>query len=174
MRKSILDEEHILSRIVGCLLALLVLALVIVTFLQVFYRYVLARPLHWTDEAARYIFVWLCMLGAAVAVRRNAHVSLDYFALKLPERLRKTAGIVTSMLTCGFLCAVTYFGIGLLAVTRDQLSIAMQIPMSIPYMSVPVGAGLSIVYLLVSVYQETRGVLACRDRNTLEEPRRSE
>ena len=47
---------------------------------QVFYRYVLEAPLPWTEELARYLFVWAAMLAAAVSVGRNDQFNIPMFA----------------------------------------------------------------------------------------------
>jgi len=41
----------------------------IIVLLQVIYRYILTEPLHWSEEMARYLFVWLSLLGATLAFR---------------------------------------------------------------------------------------------------------
>ena len=51
-------------------------------------RYVLHTPIVWIDEAASISFLWLAMLGSAIAVDRNEHLRLTVFAALFPERLR--------------------------------------------------------------------------------------
>src|SRR5258708_1981750 len=54
----------------------LVLAEVAILFAGVVSRYVFDSPLMWTDELANFLFLWLSMLGAVVALRRNEHMRL--------------------------------------------------------------------------------------------------
>ena len=58
--------------ILGLGMVLLAL-LVATTLLQVLSRYVLSKPFDWTEEMARYLFVWVAMLGAGMAAKDRAH-----------------------------------------------------------------------------------------------------
>ena len=62
----------------------LVTMLTAVTFAQVCARYVLGDPLIWSEEAARYLFVWVSMLGAALALREGGHFGLDLLIRRAP------------------------------------------------------------------------------------------
>ena len=57
----------------------------VVVFLQVVYRYVLTQPLHWSEELARYLFVWLSILGATLGLQKRGHFGLDFFYRMFPE-----------------------------------------------------------------------------------------
>ena len=48
--------------------------------LQIGFRYALNAPLTWTEELARYLYVWACYLGAAVALRRRSHIAITLVA----------------------------------------------------------------------------------------------
>ena len=56
--------------------ALCTAGFLVVVSLQVFYRFVLELPFVWSEEAARYLFVWAAFLGAAVAIGRREHFSI--------------------------------------------------------------------------------------------------
>ncbi|TJW92940.1 MAG: TRAP transporter small permease subunit, partial [Mesorhizobium sp.] len=51
-------------------------------------RYVLSLPIVWIDEAASISFLWLAMLGSAIAIDRNEHLRLTIFLNLIPERGR--------------------------------------------------------------------------------------
>ena len=76
--------EHGLRLLVEIPTALAVLAEVVILFCGVFARYVLDAPLIWSDELASNIFLWLAMLGAAVALQRGSHMRLSYLVERLP------------------------------------------------------------------------------------------
>lgn len=61
-----------------------VFVMLAVVLYQVFMRYVLNRPPTWSDELARFLYIWMVFLGAALASRRGTHVAMEY----LPARLR--------------------------------------------------------------------------------------
>jgi tripartite ATP-independent transporter DctM subunit len=70
----------LLDRVIGTVAeaigAALVLAEVAILFCGVVARYVFDAPLIWSDELATFLFLWLCMLGAVVALRRGGHMRL--------------------------------------------------------------------------------------------------
>src|SRR3989442_8185908 len=68
-----------------CLVLMVVLSVDLM--LGVFSRYVLVRTFTWYDEIARGCFVWVVFLGAAVGVRRGAHLPPHLFVGRLPPRL---------------------------------------------------------------------------------------
>ena len=68
--------EHALGRLIEIPAALLVVAEVVILFIGVVARYGFHRPLIWSDELSSILFLWLAMLGAAVAFRRGEHMRM--------------------------------------------------------------------------------------------------
>ena len=66
--------------------AVLMLAIVGMLLLGVGSRYLFSAPLTWVDEAVSIAFLWLAMLGAAIAIHRNEHLRLTVFVQMLPAR----------------------------------------------------------------------------------------
>ena len=92
---------------------LAVAAEVVLLFAGVMSRYVFHKPVVWSDELASIIFLWLAMLGAAIAMQRGRHMRLDYLAGRLPLALRPvaavlTAGIPVLFAVCVFPAALDY------------------------------------------------------------------
>jgi tripartite ATP-independent transporter DctM subunit len=71
--------------------ALVVLAEVLILFTGIVARAVFERPIVWSDELASILFLWLAMLGSAIAVQRHHHMRLTFFVAALPPRLRAVA-----------------------------------------------------------------------------------
>ncbi len=71
--------DAFLGHLIEIPVALLVLAEVAILFSGIFARYVLNTPLIWSDELASLLFLWLAMLGAAVAFRRGEHMRMTAF-----------------------------------------------------------------------------------------------
>lgn len=69
--------------------AALMLNVTILLLAGVISRYVFGKPLVWSDEVVSISFVWLTMLGAAIALHRNEHLRLNLFVEMLPERPRE-------------------------------------------------------------------------------------
>ena len=71
--------------VVAALLLVLIIALLLIGVTS---RYVFSLPVVWIDEVASFSFLWLAMLGSAIAIDRNEHLRLTIFLGMLPERLQ--------------------------------------------------------------------------------------
>jgi len=77
-----------LGRALEFLCSALVVVEMTILFVGVIARYVLHRPLVWSDELAATLFLWLGMLGAVLAIRRNENLRMNTVVNLLPGRLR--------------------------------------------------------------------------------------
>jgi len=78
-------------------------ALASVVFYQVFTRYVLDDSAGWTEEIARYLLVAVVFVGAAMSVRRNNHIQVDYFYRLMPPRMGRVTSTFVDIARCVFL-----------------------------------------------------------------------
>src|ERR1035441_4741012 len=83
--------ERLVGRLVEFVVGLLVLAEVLILSAGIYSRYVAHRPLTWSDEVASILFLWLAMLGAAVAFRRSEHMRMAALVNWLQPRWRQFA-----------------------------------------------------------------------------------
>ena len=67
-------------------LVIILIAAVVIVAMQVVTRYIFKIPLPWSEEIARYLFLWLTWVGASYATKERKHVSIDLVYEKLPER----------------------------------------------------------------------------------------
>lgn len=125
----------------GAILALMTLAV----FVQVAVRYVG----HWTvtglDEVARYLFVWLVMIGAAAAMHRGQHTALEYFRDRMTLRVQALTRAITNGV--GMLLFLSLIKSSLVLVPNAQLqtSAGLGLPLCYVYVAVPVGAALILL-----------------------------
>lgn len=66
------------ARFVEYIIAILAAILSVVVLLQVVFRYALNNPLHWTEEMARFLLIWIVLLGAAIGIKRKSHFPLIF------------------------------------------------------------------------------------------------
>lgn len=119
---------------------------------QVFSRYVLGAPSTFTDELARFLLIWVSLLGAAYASGRNMHIGIDILPSRLAPTSRLTLDIFIDLLVVVFVFAVLVFGAGMLVYTTytyRQLTPTLQIPMAFVYLVGPI-SGLIIIYYKLS------------------------
>ena len=137
--------------------AVLLTVLVATTLLQVLSRYVLRQPFDWTEEAARYIFVWVGMLGAGIAAKDRAHFFVDLLLERMSPRLGKYVTVVTGVVSSTFLLAVSWAALELALSNGVQDSPVLTIPMSVPYFAIPVGLGLMALFTVSDTVRSIRG-----------------
>ena len=125
-----------------------------VVFLQVLYRYVFSQPLQWSEELARYLFVWLSIIGAALALQKKGHFGLDLFYKMLSTRLQRFIKFAVVLLMGIVIFVILFHGIILVQKTALQESPAMGISMAWAYASLPVGGALMAIHLIVLSLKE--------------------
>jgi len=134
------------------------------TFVQVFFRFVLRSPLAWTDETARYAFIWMVFLGAAVAVKKKTHIRVDLLELLIKnEKAKGVLEFINWALFLVFAVITTFIGIhvtsGLLRFPYG--SPALDISMFWVFLSLPVGMGLTSLRIVQHMIK--RYVLKIKD-----------
>ena len=138
----------------GVALVALMGGLVVLVCWQVFTRFVLRDPSSYTEEAARFVLIWLGLLGAARALGQRMHLAIDLLARRFPALGQLTT--VSSLAVCaGFSAAV--LGVGgwrLVALTLDlgQTSPALGWQLGYVYLALPVSGALMIFYAVVEVW----------------------
>jgi TRAP-type C4-dicarboxylate transport system permease small subunit len=119
-------------------------------FVQVVMRYVFHNSLSWSEELARYIFVWQLWLGVSYAAKNQSHIRITVIEKFLSAQLRKVLETLVIVIWFGFGCFVIVQGykIAMQIGAYGQTSSALGLPMVYAYMSVPVGAALMNVRLI--------------------------
>lgn len=117
---------------------------VVLIFIQVVMRYIFQNSLSWSEELARYVFLWQTWVGASYAVKARRHFRVEMLVDLLKGRLRQWYELMVLLVWCGFSAFIAWQGSVLTAflVRRWQLSAAMQIPIAFAYASVPVGCAM--------------------------------
>ncbi len=146
--------DAVLAKGEAWVLITLVAVMTVVVLLQVIYRYLLTQPLHWSEELARYLFVWISLLGASLSVQKRGHFGMDFFYRMLPDKGRRFLLFIIYLLMGGVMLVLLIYGIVLVQKTAAQQSPAMEISMGWAYACVPVGATLMTIHLLVIMLKE--------------------
>ena len=126
------------------------LALICLTVLTgVVSRYAFNQPVTWSEEIARYLFIWISFVGAAVAVKHKANFGLDLVSGRLSARGRWLLGLAGDVLVAAFGLALLCFGWQMLPLVRMGRGSAIDISMGWVFLAIPVGGFLIIWYSLV-------------------------
>lgn len=133
------------------ILGILTFLMVIDVFAQVIWRYGLVSPIFWADEAARYLFIWISFLGAAVALGEKIHYGFDYLVLKFPPGYRRKVEILVGTIVGLFLLLCIIEGLEAAIIVMAQKSPSLRIRMGWVYLALPSGATLMLLHLITQM-----------------------
>lgn len=121
--------------------AFLMAAMVAVLFIQVVSRFALGSSLSWSEELARYLFIWLIFLCLGAVTVRGEHIAIDILTERLPAGAQRVLAQICLSLAVAINCALLAKGFQIAYVIADvgQTSAALSLPMWIVYAALPVG-----------------------------------
>lgn len=135
-------------------LIVIIAASVVIIFTQVVMRYVFNNSLSWSEELARYLFLYQIWVGASFAVKKSAHLRIEIIPSKLKGRSAIVFDSIALLIWLGFsiflatkAATLTHF-----IFDRGQVSPAMRMPIGLAYLSVPFGVGLMCIRLVQQLY----------------------
>jgi TRAP-type C4-dicarboxylate transport system permease small subunit len=154
-----------IDHLLGGAVALLMGVLVVDVLWQVFTRFILGDPSHFTDELARYLLIWVGLLGGAYGVGQRLHLAIDLLPTRLTGRAHHVLQIVIESTVMVFAVAVLVVGgsrlVGL-TLLMGQTSAAMQVPLGIVYSVLPLSGILIAFYSLVFIGDHLKALRAPR------------
>jgi TRAP-type C4-dicarboxylate transport system permease small subunit len=140
-------------KILKPIIVALFLAMTLITFLATVARMFPVLPsFYWAGEVTRYLNFWITCLGIGVALQMGAHFSLTMLTDVLSPTLRRGAAIISHVGVLILFGVMIYFGIQMIAWNFDQLSAAMELPMSYVYVAIPICGVLVVLQTLISLY----------------------
>ena len=125
-----------------------ILAIVLITIVSVWYRYVLNAPLSWTEQVSRILFVWSVFAGAAVLYRHVLHIVIDMFVMTMPENAQRILFWINHALMLLTSVLIFWFGLKLSIDTWDQTFGALEITPASFYAAAPFCGALMLAFWL--------------------------
>ncbi|MFD0796542.1 TRAP transporter small permease [Maribacter chungangensis] len=141
-----------IDKILANFLVIIMAVMVLNVLWQVASRFILGSPSSFTDELARYLMIWVGILGAAYISGRNMHVAIDVLPTRLSPPVQKRLMLIVRLLIILFcLLAMVIGGSRLVYITYvlGQNSPALQVPLAVVYGVIPI-SGLLIIYYKLS------------------------
>lgn len=131
------------------------IVMVVLIFAQVVMRF-FERSAVWIEEMARYIMLYQIWIGAAYAVKEEAHIRITSLRDALQKEKGQKLELVVLLIWLTFSIWLCVEGFKLVQIQRHigQTSPAMQVPMEIPYFSVPLGGFLMSVRLIQKIREK--------------------
>jgi TRAP-type C4-dicarboxylate transport system permease small subunit len=148
MRKKI-------DQFVGTLLALLMAAMTLDVSWGVFTRYLIGAQSPWTEELARFLLIWIGLLGAAYVAGQNKHLAIDLLSSRLEGKSKRLLQRAINLIILFFVVTALFIGgLRLVYITYKlgQASAALQLPLSVVYLIIPI-SGLLVVFYKIADWQ---------------------
>ena len=141
------------------ILCLAVMGLVL--FVQIIMRTFFSAPLKWAEELARYLQIWITFLGIGYGIRRGSHIGMTLLKDRLPPVLKALCGLIVDV--AGFLAFIVLFRTSLQFLAHQNVvSTAMELPMQLVYLVIPVGAVIYMAYDMGMIVSDIRKILQRR------------
>jgi TRAP-type C4-dicarboxylate transport system permease small subunit len=134
---------------------------VAVVFLQVIARYVLQIAIGWTEEVARFAFIWMVFVGIAITERQKAHFRITFVVDRLSRGTRYGLWLVGELLVFGALIWLLLESFRFAAMGARQISAAMELRLHYVYSAVPA----AVILAIVNRARQFAGILIERPEN---------
>ena len=143
MRKII----HAYGQLLDLALIASVAILIIPVSLQIFSRFTALIPSYiWTEEMARFFFIWMIMIGSMVGIRDGAHFDVDLWP-ELKPRANALLRIVSNVFVLVFALVFIWYGIKFVQFGWDQTSEQAELPMPWIFIAWPMAGLTWVLYL---------------------------
>lgn len=116
---------------------------------QVVLRYFFGDPTTWSDELARYLFVWCAFIGWVIAARRRSHLGIAIVAERSPPRVKAAIQLFGALAAVAFAGVLLYYGLQITARNADVDTVTLFFTIGVVYAIVPV-AGLAVGLLALA------------------------
>ncbi|MFQ3545993.1 TRAP transporter small permease [Halobacillus rhizosphaerae] len=142
-------------RLEEVLLFLFSTVMVSVIFIQVVMR-VSGNSLSWSEELARYCFIWLVYIGISYGVKKQRHIKVEAGLLLLNDKGKLIASMLANVIFLIFCFFVMYYGYDIAnqLLGFGQQSPALHLPMGLVYMATPIGFALTAIRLIQNLYNQ--------------------
>ena len=150
-----MKTKKVIDRFLEYILIAIMAVLVLDVLWQVVSRYLVRSPSSFTDELARFLLIWVGILGAAYATGQKLHLAIDVLINKFNERYRKITDYMIHGLIALFALTVMVIG-GFVLITillkSGNISAALSIPIGYVYSVIPLSGILIIYYALFEIF----------------------
>ena len=134
-------------RLLDQLLVATVAVLIVPVSLQIFSRYPALIPSYiWTEELARFLFVWMIMIGAMVGIRDSAHFDVDLWP-QLPPRADALLRVVANLFVLAMALVFIWYGIKFVQFGWHQNSELAELPMPFIFVAWPLAGFTWVLFL---------------------------
>jgi TRAP-type C4-dicarboxylate transport system permease small subunit len=148
------------GRLLSWLLAASVAILIIPVSLQIFSRYTALIPSYiWTEEMARFFFIWSIMLGAMVGIREGTHFVVDLWPTLAP-RPQAALRLVASVFVLAFALVFLWWGIDFTRFAFNRISELAELPLWYIHVAWPLAGATWLAFLGEQMWNDLKTLAA--------------
>ena len=136
------------------LCAALAVVLVLDVWLGVVVRYFVPLPITFTEEAARYLMIWMALLAVSCGIARREHIGVRLLFETFPAPVQRYLLLVLDILALAFFACLLYLGLGLVDKGASRFTMIFGMTKALPFAAVPVAAGLACVQIVLAAIRE--------------------
>ncbi|MDI3403412.1 TRAP transporter small permease [Streptomyces cavernicola] len=153
-----LAVKKFLDRVLAAACVALFAVLVLTVSWQVFSRQVLNAPSNWSEQLAKYVFVWLGMFGAALVFSERGHIAVDFLIRKCPAGVQRGAAVVVQLAVIAFAAlALIWGGSRMVLLTWDQNLTVLPTQVGPLHLVMPVTGVIITLYAVYHLVSVLRG-----------------
>jgi len=167
--RTVEQLERMLVTVNRGLVAMTLAVIFAIVFANVVGRYVFGSSFAWVEETARHLMVFCAFAGAGLALREGRLVAIEVLQYMLPPKAGLWLRWFTVLVMAVFMAAMVWLGIKFVAFGWPKETMSTGISRGIPYLSIPLGAGLFLIHL---AFFARRFVARAYDFDELDEPER--
>lgn len=147
--KAIKDLNTWLCKFENLLNSAALIVVLIVISLQIIMRYVFNRPLLWSEELSRYLYVWIAWLGCAFCAGTRSHISVPLLFDILPVWMQNILTIVGNLIVIGAMCYLIPNAMSYALGQNAFMASTMPVKRSWLFIALPIGLILTTVQLIL-------------------------
>jgi TRAP-type C4-dicarboxylate transport system permease small subunit len=147
------------GRLLSWLLVASVAILIVPVSLQIFSRYTELIPSYiWTEEMARFFFIWSIMIGAMVGIREGTHFVVDLWPAMTP-RAQAAVRLVSAVFVLVFAAAFLWWGIDFTRFAFNRISELAELPLWYIHLAWPLAGATWLIFLGERMWDDMQVVL---------------
>jgi C4-dicarboxylate transporter, DctQ subunit len=145
-----------LNKIEETFLGISIALATLVLFVNIVLRYVFSANTTWAEEFIRYAMIWITFIGCSVCFGKGLHVGIDFFLEFVSKKWNVIIGIIVNFVSIVLMIFLIMYGTELVkfSMNTGQITPSLQIQMYWVYLAIPLGAALSLIHLLLNVFNQ--------------------
>ena len=153
---------HVYNKLEEYSLVFSLIITVLLIFYQIIMRYVFNNSQFWTEELARYIFMWQIWLGASIGLRERKHIKIEMLTGRLKGKIKTGFSLISNLILFGFCLFLVVEGKQFLnqVVFLKMVTPALRIPFLLVYGSLPFSALIICIRLIGIIKNDIKAIIS--------------